>query len=138
MPVHENVGPGSIGQGDNLSQDRILFHLKTRRPQTATDVAARLHMTPAGARQHLLKPEAARLAEGENRREGRGRPWKYWRLTQPAASQTVTPIWPSTLYGPLTTFFAPVVAWTKIARASPTCRGGLRDDGQPAPEPQAN
>ena len=38
-------------------------------------------MTPAGARQHLLKLEAANLVESESHREGRGRPRQYWRLT---------------------------------------------------------
>jgi predicted ArsR family transcriptional regulator len=71
-----------VSQDDNRSQDRILFHLKTRGSQTAADVGVRLGMTPAGARQHLLKLEAASLVESENRREGRGRPRKYWRLTQ--------------------------------------------------------
>lgn len=71
-----------MSQDDNRSQDRILFHLKTRGPQTAADVGGRLNMSAAGARQHLLKLEAARLVESKNQREGRGRPRKYWRLTQ--------------------------------------------------------
>jgi predicted ArsR family transcriptional regulator len=71
-----------VSQDDNRSQDRILFHLKTRGSQTAADVGVRLGMTPAGARQHLHKLEAASLVGSENRREGRGRPRKYWRLTQ--------------------------------------------------------
>ena len=71
-----------MSQDQERSQDRILFQLKTRGPQTAADVAARLAMTPPGARQHLLKLEAAGLIGSEDRREGRGRPRKYWRLTQ--------------------------------------------------------
>src|SRR5215475_11456908 len=39
-------------------------------------------MTRPGARQHLVKLEAAGLLESEDRREGRGRPRKYWALTQ--------------------------------------------------------
>ncbi len=70
-----------MSQDDTGSQDRILFHLKTRGPQTAAEVGARLEMTPAGARQHLVKLEAAGLIESDNRPEGRGRPRKYWRLT---------------------------------------------------------
>jgi len=69
-----------MSQDEDRSQDRILFHLKTRGSQTAADVGARLDMTPAGARQHLLKLETAGLVESEDRREGRGRPRKYWRL----------------------------------------------------------
>jgi predicted ArsR family transcriptional regulator len=64
------------------SQDRILFHLKTRGSQTAADVGSRLGITPAGARQHLLKLETAGLVESENQNQGRGRPKKYWRLAQ--------------------------------------------------------
>jgi predicted ArsR family transcriptional regulator len=71
-----------VSQDDNRSQDRILFQLKTRGPQTAADVGVRLDMTPAGARQHLLKLEAQSLVASENQREGRGRPRQYWRLTQ--------------------------------------------------------
>lgn len=70
-----------MSQDDTSSQDRILFHLKTRGPQTAAGVGARLDMTPAGARQHLLKLEASGLVESGDEREGRGRPRKYWRLT---------------------------------------------------------
>jgi predicted ArsR family transcriptional regulator len=69
-----------MSQDEDRSQDRILFQLKTRGPQTATDVAARLGMTSAGARQHLLKLEAAGLVASEDQRQGRGRPRKYWRL----------------------------------------------------------
>jgi predicted ArsR family transcriptional regulator len=67
---------------EDRSQDRILFRLKTRGAQTSADIAARLDMTTAGARQHLLKLEEARLVESEDRVEGRGRPRKYWLLTQ--------------------------------------------------------
>lgn len=70
-----------MSQDDTGSQDRILFHLKTRGPQTAAEVGARLDMTPAGARQHLVKLEAAGLVGSDHQREGRGRPRKYWRLT---------------------------------------------------------
>jgi predicted ArsR family transcriptional regulator len=70
-----------MSQELDRSQDRILFHLKTRGPQTAADIAARLDMTPPGARQHLLKLEAASLVESDSQRQGRGRPKKYWRLT---------------------------------------------------------
>jgi predicted ArsR family transcriptional regulator len=63
------------------SDDRILFHLKARGPQTAFDVGSRFDMTPTGARQHLCKLEADGLVEAEFRRQRRGRPKKYWRLT---------------------------------------------------------
>lgn len=71
-----------MSQDDSRGQDRILFHLKTRGAQTAGDLGIRLGMTPAGARQHLLKLEAAGLVESANRRKGRGRPRKYWVLAE--------------------------------------------------------
>src|SRR6266700_574268 len=69
-----------MSQDEDRSRDRILYHLKTRGSQSAADVGARLDMPSAGARQHLLRLEAASLVESEDRREGRGRPRKYWRL----------------------------------------------------------
>src|ERR1700694_3665365 len=71
-----------MAEDADRSQDRILFHLKTRGSQTAADVGSRLGITPAGARQHLLKLETAGLVESENQNRGRGRPKKYWRLAQ--------------------------------------------------------
>ncbi len=67
--------------------DRILFHLKSRGPQTALDIGIHLGMTAAGARQHLTKLEAFGLVAGENRRQARGRPKKYWRLTDQGHSR---------------------------------------------------
>src|SRR5260221_3196184 len=72
-----------MSQDEERSRDRILFHLKTLGSQTAGDVGSRLGMTPAGARQHLLKLETAGLVESEDQREGRGRPRKYWRVAEP-------------------------------------------------------
>jgi predicted ArsR family transcriptional regulator len=63
------------------SQDLILFHLKTHGPRTAAEIGAHLGMTSVGARQHLLGLEASGLVESEDRRQGRGRPRKFWRLT---------------------------------------------------------
>jgi len=66
---------------EERSRDRILFDLKTHGPQGAGDVGQRLGMTLAGARQHLLKLEAAGLVASDEERRGRGRPRKSWRLT---------------------------------------------------------
>jgi predicted ArsR family transcriptional regulator len=71
-----------MNQDEDRAQDRILFHLKTRGPQTAAGVGSRLGMTPAGARQHLIKLETSGVVESTDERQGRGRPRKYWRLTQ--------------------------------------------------------
>lgn len=63
------------------SDDRILFHLKTRGPQTAATLGTRLGMTSTGARQHLVRLQADGLVEGEEQRRKRGRPARFWRLT---------------------------------------------------------
>ena len=63
------------------SDDRILFQLKTRGPQTAADIGTRLGMTPTGARQHLVRLQANGLIESEEQRQKRGRPTRFWRLT---------------------------------------------------------
>ncbi len=76
-----NASPGKDGQGDERSRERMLFHLKTRGAQMAAAIAARLDMTPAGARQHLLKLETDGLVTSHDRQEGRGRPKKYWELS---------------------------------------------------------
>ncbi|TAJ89296.1 metalloregulator ArsR/SmtB family transcription factor [Reyranella sp.] len=71
------------------SDDRILFQLKTRGPQTAAAVGTRLGMTSTGARQHLARLQADGLVEGQEQRneqrkeqrQKRGRPTRLWRLT---------------------------------------------------------
>jgi predicted ArsR family transcriptional regulator len=73
---------GSSSRMPRSNDDRILFHLKARGPQTAADVGARFGMTPTGARLHLGKLEADGLVEAEFRHQPRGRPRKYWRLTR--------------------------------------------------------
>lgn len=61
--------------------DRILFQLKTRGPQTIGDLGAHFSMTGEAARQHLAKLAEAGMVEPEDRRQGRGRPKRYWALT---------------------------------------------------------
>lgn len=65
----------------STTADRLLYLLKSRGPQTARDAAAGLGMTPAGAQQWLAKLAAADLVAAEDRRQGRGRPRRHWRLT---------------------------------------------------------
>jgi predicted ArsR family transcriptional regulator len=64
------------------SEDRILFFLKSHGPQTAAVLGERLAMTAVGARHHLLRLEELDLVGAEDRRESRGRPRKYWHLTE--------------------------------------------------------
>lgn len=75
MPVDENA----------KSQDRLLFYLKTRGPQSATELGARLGMTRMGARQHLLRLFEEGLVYSETEKRPRGRPSQVWRLTEAAA-----------------------------------------------------
>lgn len=67
---------------DERSQERVLFQLKTHGAQTAATVAQCIGMTPAGARQHLVKLEESGLVTSQERIEGQGRPRKYWLLTR--------------------------------------------------------
>lgn len=66
---------------NDRAADRILFQLKTRGPQTIGDLGAHFSMTGEAARQHLAKLAEAGLVEHEDRPEGRGRPKRYWTLT---------------------------------------------------------
>lgn len=63
------------------SEDRLLFTLKSRGPLTARDAGAALGITTAGAQQQLSRLAGLGLVDGEDRRQGRGRPRKYWSLT---------------------------------------------------------
>src|SRR5687768_5182988 len=63
------------------SEQRLLLLLKSQGELTAGELGARLGMTAMGARQHLLKLERRSLVLSADRREARGRPKKYWRLT---------------------------------------------------------
>ncbi len=65
----------------NASEQKILHLLKSRGPQTASQAGAVLGITTAGAQQNLAKLAAAGLIEAEDRKHGRGRPRRYWRLT---------------------------------------------------------
>jgi predicted ArsR family transcriptional regulator len=62
--------------------DRLLHALKAAGPQTAATLAGRVGVTPVAVRQHLDNLAAAGLVGHDDRREGVGRPRRYWRLTQ--------------------------------------------------------
>jgi predicted ArsR family transcriptional regulator len=65
----------------NASEQKILHLLKSRGPQTASQAGAVLGITTARAQQNLATLAAAGLIEAEDRKHGRGRPRRYWRLT---------------------------------------------------------
>lgn len=70
-------------QADSTS-DRILFHLKTRGPQAAAQIAKRLAITPMAVRQHLYHLRADGMVEFADERRRVGRPARLWRLTEKA------------------------------------------------------
>jgi predicted ArsR family transcriptional regulator len=61
---------------------RILDLLKTSGPQTSEEAGNALGMTAPGAQQHFARLKARGLVMDEARRQGRGRPRKYWQLTE--------------------------------------------------------
>jgi predicted ArsR family transcriptional regulator len=63
------------------TRDRILFLLKTRGGQTATNLAGRLELTPVAIRQHLGGLSKRGLVDYEEEVRGVGRPARTWRLT---------------------------------------------------------
>jgi predicted ArsR family transcriptional regulator len=63
------------------SRERLLFHLKTRGPQTAGRLAKRLSLSTVAVRQHLAKLEQEGLVGHEDIVSGVGRPKRTWRLT---------------------------------------------------------
>jgi predicted ArsR family transcriptional regulator len=69
------------------SADRVLLVLKTKGPQTAAELAKKLEMTPMGARQHLYALASEGLVEYEDRRARVGRPARFWRVSEKAASR---------------------------------------------------
>lgn len=66
----------------DTTTDRILFRLKTRGPQAIAALGAAFGVTSEAVRQLLVKAEADGLVAYEDRREGRGRPKRLWRLTE--------------------------------------------------------
>lgn len=66
----------------DTTADRILFRLKTRGPQTIAALGEAFQVTSEAVRQLMVKLEADGLVDHEDRREGRGRPKRVWRLTE--------------------------------------------------------
>src|SRR5258708_33408002 len=66
--------------------DRLLFLLKTRGPQTAADLGARLQITPEAARQQLLRLSDEGLVYAQSEVRGVGRPAQVYSLA-PAAQR---------------------------------------------------
>ncbi len=62
--------------------DKIIQLLKLHGPLTAKNLAEELALTTMGVRQHLQALEASGEVDIEDRIEGRGRPTRYWELTE--------------------------------------------------------
>ena len=67
---------------ENSSKDRLLYLLKSKGPQNASDLGKALGMTPPGAQQNLAKLAALGLITAEDRKHGKGRPRRFWHLTE--------------------------------------------------------
>jgi len=66
----------------NSTGERILYALKSRGPLTVTTIGDVLEITPQGAQQQLAKLVATDLITSEDRKKGRGRPNRFWHLTE--------------------------------------------------------
>lgn len=71
-----------IADQRSRSQGRLLHALKSAGPQTAGTLGERLGMTAPGARQHLVRLAKLGLVDSQDRPVARGRPRKYWHLTE--------------------------------------------------------
>ena len=73
--------------GETKTEDRILYLLKSKGPQTAAQLAKRLGVTAMAVRQHLYGFAKEGLVESAEQRRPVGRPVHVWRLTERAATR---------------------------------------------------
>jgi predicted ArsR family transcriptional regulator len=62
------------------TRDKVLLHLKQRGPQTASQLASRIRVTPVAVRQHLYTLSEEGLVAFDDDRSRVGRPRRIWRL----------------------------------------------------------
>lgn len=62
------------------TRDKVLLHLKQKGPQTASQLARRIRVTPMAVRQHLYALSEAGLVAFDDERCRVGRPRRIWRL----------------------------------------------------------
>jgi predicted ArsR family transcriptional regulator len=67
------------------ARNKVLFHLKTKGPQTAAQIARRLNVTPMAVRQHLYALAEQGLVAYADERRKVGRPARVWSLMPDAA-----------------------------------------------------
>jgi len=69
------------------TEDRILYLLKSKGPQTAAQLAKRLGVTAMAVRHHLYGFDRDGLVECADQHRPVGRPVRVWRLTERAAAR---------------------------------------------------
>jgi predicted ArsR family transcriptional regulator len=74
-------------EGETKTEDRILYLLKSKGPQTAAHLAKRLGVTAMAVRHHLYGFGKDGLVESADERRPVGRPVRIWRLTERAAAR---------------------------------------------------
>ena len=75
--------PDYLGKDCGLTnRERIVSIIKNGGETRADELAAILGVTPMAARQHLYKLESDGIVCCQSRASGRGRPSKYWSLTE--------------------------------------------------------
>ncbi len=74
-------------EADARTGERILYLLKTKGPQPAGALAAKLKVTAMAVRQHLYRFREEGMVEYRDERRPVGRPARIWRLTDRAASR---------------------------------------------------
>jgi predicted ArsR family transcriptional regulator len=72
---------------DARAEEKVLYQLKTRGPQTAAQTARRLGVTAMAVRQQLYRLREAGLVQFTDERRKVGRPARVWRLTSAAAER---------------------------------------------------
>jgi predicted ArsR family transcriptional regulator len=70
--------------GKNKTRRAIVKLLKTEGAMDAAQLAAKLHLTAMGVRQHLYELQREKLVTAQERPVPLGRPAKYWQLTHEA------------------------------------------------------
>jgi predicted ArsR family transcriptional regulator len=74
-------------EGDTKTEDRILYLLKSKGPQTAAQLAKRLGVTAMAVRHHLYGFDRDGLVDTADQHRPVGRPVRVWRLTERAAAR---------------------------------------------------
>jgi predicted ArsR family transcriptional regulator len=69
------------------AREGVLFWLKSRGPQAASELAKRLGVTTVAVRQHIAVLRAEGMVECGDERRTHGRPAQLWRLTAKAAER---------------------------------------------------